>query len=301
MSMSVPTTMPAGPAPSATPGEPYPPRDNPTVPPERTLTEPPFTDAPPGGYRPPFAPHGPYASSGSPYAQSLGYSAPSGPYPGLAPAPPPRPPKPPRVRSPLGRITLSVICLALGALVVIDVSGASIPATAYLASTLGVVGLGLLVGAWLGRARWLILPGVVLMLALAGGTAAENVNFGDGLAGRTGEVTWVPTTVAELENNNYRVDVGNATLDLSKVDFADHTESVTISVDVGNLLVILPPNVDVDVSASLDGGSADVLGQHWDGMGNDSRRVHDNGADGVGGGTLQLDTSVALGKLEVRR
>jgi predicted membrane protein len=107
--------------------------------------------------------------------------------------------------------------------------------------------------------------------------------------------------VTEVESDDYRVDVGNATLDLSKVDFTDHTESVAISVDVGNLLVILPPNVDVDVTASLDGGSADVLGQHWDGMGNSAREIHDNGADGVGGGTLQLDTSISLGKLEVRR
>jgi hypothetical protein len=56
-----------------------------------------------------------------------------------------------------------VICLTLGLLAVIDVSGASIPGTAYVASTLGVLGLGLVVGAWLGRARWLILPGLALV------------------------------------------------------------------------------------------------------------------------------------------
>lgn len=284
--------------PASNPGEPYPGRPNPAVPMERTLVEPPVAEAPPGGYRPPFAPHGPYASSSSsPYAQSLGYPGPSVTYPGLGSAQ--RPPKPPRVRSRLGRITMSVICLTLGVLAVIDVSGTSVSGTAYVAAALGIVGLGLVVGAWLGRARWLIVPGLLLVVALAAGSAAEN--FGDGVAGRTGDVTWTPTTVTELASNDYRVDVGNATLDLSKVDFTDHTESVAISVDVGNLLVILPPKVDVDVTASLDGGSADVLGQHWDGMGHDGRRIHDNGPDGAGGGTLRLDTSVALGKLEVRR
>ena len=86
-----------------------------------------------------------------------------------------------------------------------------------------------------------------------------------------------------------------------RIPFTDHTVPVDAHVNVGNLVVILPPNVDVDVSAKVDGGSADVLGQHWDGLGNDERQLHDNGADGVGGGTLQLTASVDLGKLEVRR
>jgi hypothetical protein len=66
-------------------------------------------------------------------------------------------------------------------------------------------------------------------------------------------------------------------------------------------VVILPPGVDVDVTAKVDGGSADVLGQHWDGLGNDPRTIRDSGADGPGGGQLSLTATVDLGKLEVHR
>jgi phage shock protein PspC (stress-responsive transcriptional regulator) len=253
----------------------------------------------PGGYRPPFAPHGPYAST-SPYAQSLGYATPPPPqYPGLAPTAPP-PPKPPRERSRLGRVTLSLICLALGVLAVIDVSGASsLPASAYVAAPLGVVGVGLLIGTWLGRARWLIIPGLVLSLALLIVGSAERWNF-ERPSGSTGDVTWAPASATDLQSS-YRVNAGNGTLDLSKVDFRGAPATVNVQVDLGNLVVILPPDVDVDVTAKVQGGDANVLGQQWGGFGNDSRQVRDNGTDGPGGGQLQLTANVDLGKLEVHR
>jgi hypothetical protein len=271
---------------------PYPPGQNPVPPAEPGTTE------PPSGYRPPFAPHGPYASS-SPYAQSRGYVP--YPYPGLVQTAPPPVPKAPKERSRLGRVVLSMACLAIGILVIADVAGASVPGAAYVASVLAVVGLGLVIGAWLGRARWLIFPGIVLLIALAATSTAGNINFDRNFdGGPKGNVTWAPLTVADV-TGDYGIDVGNGTLDLSKVDFTDHTVPVNVHVNVGNLVVILPPNVDADISAKVDGGSADVLGQHWDGLGNDERQVHDNGADGQGGGKLQLTASVDLGKLEVRR
>jgi phage shock protein PspC (stress-responsive transcriptional regulator) len=297
----------------AQPGSPVPPTS--PTPASPTLVSPVPPPAPTGSPLPPqapmgapFAPHGPYASS-SPYAQSLGYAAPPPPqypgYPGLVRTPPP--PKPPRERSRLGRVVMSLVCLALGALAAVDLADRSIPGTAYLAVALGVIGLGLVVGAWLGRARWLIFPGLVLtfVLAIAStvGTLRAPWDGGPwtvGAAGTRGNVTWTPASVAALDDR-YVVDVGNGTLDLSKVDFRDHSVSLDVHVDLGNLVVILPPEVDVDVSAAVDGGSADVLGQHWDGLGNDRRSVRDNGADGPGGGNLRLNATVDLGKLEVHR
>jgi hypothetical protein len=76
---------------------------------------------------------------------------------------------------------------------------------------------------------------------------------------------------------------------------------VDVSVDVGNLTVILPPDVDTDVTARVDAGNATVLGHQVNGFGNDAQRVHDDGTDGPGGGKLHLNASVDLGKLEVHR
>jgi hypothetical protein len=196
-------------------------------------------------------------------------------------------------------VVLSLTCLALGVLAVTDVAGASYPVAAYLAVPLGVIGLGLLVGAWLGRARWLIFPGLALTVALVIVSSAESWNARH-FARQQDNVTWQPASVAEL-NGNYRLDVGTGTLDLSKIDFRDQSVPVDIRANLGDVIVILPAGVDVDVSARVGGGSADVLGQHWDGVGNDSRQIHDNGADGPGGGQLRLTATVDFGQLEVHR
>jgi hypothetical protein len=195
---------------------------------------------------------------------------------------------------------MSLSCLALGVLAVLDVTQGEVPVAAYLAVPLGVVGLGLVVGAWLGRARWLIFPGAALTVALVIVTSAESWNMSHADIAR-GSRMWTPTSVESLDSS-YSVDVGSGTLDLSQISFpANSPVSVDVHVDLGNLVVILPPNVDVDVSAMVDGGSADVLGQRWDGLDNDPREVHDNGTDGPGGGTLRLTATVDLGKLEVHR
>ena len=44
--------------------------------------------------------------------------------------------------------------LGLGVLGVVDLAGATFAGSAYLALPLAVVGLGLVAGAWYGRARW---------------------------------------------------------------------------------------------------------------------------------------------------
>src|SRR5205823_4532332 len=137
-------------------------------------------------------------ASSSPYAQSRGYVP--YPYPGLSQTPPPPAPKPPKLpkeRSRLGRVVLSMACLAIGILVIADAAGASVPGAAYVAAALGVVGFGLLIGAWLGRARWLIFPGIVLLLALGATSTAGNIDFDRHFdSGRKGNVTWAPLTVA---------------------------------------------------------------------------------------------------------
>jgi phage shock protein PspC (stress-responsive transcriptional regulator) len=298
---------PPGPAGAA----PYPPPGTPAyggyAPFAGTTTDPTMPAPPQASYGAPLAPHGPYATS-SPYAASLGYpAAAQTAYPGLGTPPPPsappsaakppRPPKPPRQKSALTRLTLSAMCLSLGTLAILHLGGAvRVVPSAYVAVALGTVGLGLLVGAWLGRGRWLILLGVLLTIALPITTAAEHVR-----PHRVNNVTWAPVTVQEMHQLEYISDYANATLDLSGIDFTDHTETVETRVDVGNLTVILPPNVDVKLRARVSVGDATALGQHWGGVNSSTHTLNDNGADGPGGGTLELDARVDVGNLEVHR
>jgi len=151
----------------------------------------------------------------------------------------------------------------------------------------------------LGPGLRVLLPGLLLTAILIFGSSVETWNNSHPGAHN---ITWTPTTVSEIEQTGtYSADVGNATLDLSKIDFTDHDVALSTSLDAGNMTVILPPNVDVEVDANVEAGSASVLGQRWDGLNHDARHIADQGADGVGGGKLRLNSSVDLGQLEVHR
>jgi phage shock protein PspC (stress-responsive transcriptional regulator) len=272
-----------------------------------TVTPPPppptWAAAPPGaapvpptqpvGYRPPFAPHGPYAAA-SRY-----------PYPGLAhtlpPVPPPPPPPvtpvpaPPRSR--LGRFTLSLAVLALGLLAIVDIAGAHVPFAVYAGALLAVVGLGLVIGAWVGRARWLIPIGLLLALVtFASGT--------HGPVGRAqgGDLTLTPAALEGI-GSEYHQNFGDFTLDLRNVDFSKQTEpkEIRITMNAGDLTILVPPKVDTTVHAKVNLGDARVFDNRWGGIGSPARDVVDNDADGTGGGTLVLDIQLNAGDLGVRR
>lgn len=214
------------------------------------------------------------------------------PPPAVTPVPPTPPSREPHSR--LGGIVVSVAVLATGVLGVIDLAGAAIAGSAYLALPLAIVGIGLVVGAWYGRARWLIAIGVVLSVILGIVTLVERLDAG------SSSVNWRPAGIDQLDHR-YKIDLGNAVLDLSAVDFTGRTESVDVSVSIGDLTVIVPENVDVSAEATVDVGNANVFGNQWSGIGQPTHSVTDNGADGVGGGALTIRASVDVGDLEVRR
>ncbi|WP_025616671.1 PspC domain-containing protein [Salinispora cortesiana] len=267
---------PGRPGPPVTPPPPWPT----WAPPPHAPTAP---EAPPGGIRPPFAPHGPYAPPTAP----------------LPPAPRPERRRP-RERSALGGVTFSLVFLILGLLTVLDLTG--VPAlgpSAYFAAVLAIIGLGLLAGAWFGRARWLIALGLITAAALGVATVAESDRF---RAVNTA-VNWAPANHAELASR-YENIVGNSLLDLRSVDFTGKHSEITVEVIAGEAVVILPPNVDTTVTATVSVGDAVVFDQpvnKRDGSTGSLHESSDLGADGPGGGTLRLFVHVDFGQLEVTR
>jgi hypothetical protein len=218
------------------------------------------------------------------------------PYPGLQPVPR-RQPKPPRQRSKLGRLTLSALCLALGVLVAIDLGAqVRVDPQVYIATALGILALGLVVGAWFGRARWLIPFGVILTIALAGSATADRV-----VSGRSVEnVNVAPASASDILSA-YHTDFGDIRLDLSGVDFAGEDVSFTVDVGVGgNIDILLPPNVDADVEADLEGGDMQLFDRHFSGL-NQHQERQDLGADGAGGGHVRIVANVNWGNVEVHR
>lgn len=204
---------------------------------------------------------------------------------------PPRPPRPPRERSKLTGLTVSAVLLAAGVMATLDVADVvEVDAGAAFAICLLVVGAGLLVGAFYGRGPGLIPLGIVLTALTAVANVAD-VPF----RGGTGERDWAPAAVATLERT-YRLGAGDARLDLSDLDLTGTSRSVTATVGMGQLRVILPPDVEVDIDAHVGFGRLTVLGDEDHGI-DVSRRAGVSGD----GGQLELDLRVGMGELEVTR
>jgi len=243
-----------------------------------------------------YAPYGPYGGG-------VGGAAPPAPPPPYQPTFPismqkaPKPPKPPKERSALGRIVVSAILIVLGLMVAADrVFDVSIPGPVYTAVALGMVGAGLVVGAWFGRARGLIALGIVLCVVLPVSAAASGW---DGPGNSIGERRWAPTSAAAIQPR-YEFGIGEGTLDLTNVDFSDASAETRVEMGFGHLLVRVPSNVDVTVRGSAGAGDLMLLGEESNGT-DVKRTVTDLGADGAGGGTLKLNVEVGFGAVEVIR
>lgn len=204
-------------------------------------------------------------------------------------------PEPRRARSALGLITVSAAAVAVGALAVSDATWADVPPATYVATALAVVGLGLLLGTWWGRSRGLIALGIALSVALVPAVAVDRLGF-EGT-----DATFRPTTLAELPTGTQDHGAGSVRYDLSGLDFASaDAESLSVDMGVGELLVIVPPNVDVEVNGDVGVGELRAFGQMSGGFGQETR-VIDVGGDGKGGGSLALNLDLGVGSLEVRR
>jgi len=256
--------------------------------PANAVTEPipavPSSAPMPPGYQPAFAPHGPYASAPAP-----------------APAKPPKPPKPPKEQSRLGSLIFSIGLVVLGVMGLLDVANVvEISTAAYVAAALAAVGLGLVIGAWLGRARGWIFIGLGLVLALSITSVGKNVDWDEAGRNGGGDITWAPTTLAALKGD-YEHQAGSATLDLRDLDFTGQERTVRVKIQAGNLEVRLPDNVDVTAVASVRLGSATLFDRNSNGVRVNDFTVTNLGDDGEGGGKLHLELDVSLGDAEVYR
>jgi hypothetical protein len=189
---------------------------------------------------------------------------------------------------------LAVALLAIGVLGIVDLAGPHVAASAYVAVPLTVVGLGLIARAWYVHGWSLAVIGGLLVLALIMVTAAEGVDVS------RKSTTWRPASIAQL-SGSYSINVGDAYLDLSAVDFTGQSKTVQVNLDAGNLTIIVPPKVDVQADVQVNVGNATVFGQQWSGIGQGRHSVTDQGSDGPGGGGLTIQATVNVGNAEVRR
>lgn len=182
---------------------------------------------------------------------------------------PPKAPRAPRPKSNLGAYTFALMLIVLGLLGSADIAGILHPrAFHYVAVALSVIGLGLVVGAWRGRSRGLILLGLavlpVLSVTWVTGNVDKIVDEWERLAD-SGSIHQDEYLRVEGVTGTEHLDfgVGEVTVDLTEAEFAEHS-ALAISMDVGKITVIVPP--DVRVRASVDLGDIDRPGRDLDGI-----------------------------------
>ena len=227
------------------------------------------------------------AAASSPAVPGGGEREPPAGDPPAAPTPPP-----PREVSFLGRAAVGLAVLAVGVLGLLDTAIADFRPDFhhYVALVVGVVALGLVIGAWFGRPGGLVVLGSVLLPILL-------ISRFAGLADFT-----FTTSVSELHRpgsveavrGSYRLDVGELTIDLRRVEFAGRTVELDTEVEIGEIVVRLPADVAAEVRGAVGMGVLRVGDQEHGGI-EIERHLTLEGSEGA----LVLDADIGVGRIAV--
>jgi phage shock protein PspC (stress-responsive transcriptional regulator) len=155
-----------------------------------------------------------------------------------------------------------------------------------------VAGMALVVAAFAGGARWLIVPALVLVLPLAIVVAADI-----DIEGGAGDRIYRPTSASELRPD-YRLGMGELEVDLRDVALPAGRTDMHVKVGVGHALVRVPDNACVVSDVSVGAGQVSVLDRGSGGV--DVAFAEAPAPDSIAP-QLHLDGDVGLGYFEVVR
>lgn len=159
------------------------------------------------------------------------------------------------------------------------------------ASIVIAAGAGLVAAAFVGGARWLVLPALAIALPLAFVSAA-----GIDLDGGFGERQERPGSLAEVEDG-YRLGAGQLVVDLRDVDLPAGDHPLSVRIGTGHALVLVDQDVCVASRARVGIGAVAIFDRDGGGIDVDWRDSRRAPADTA---RLVLDGEVGLGLIEVR-
>jgi phage shock protein PspC (stress-responsive transcriptional regulator) len=183
------------------------------------------------------------------------------------------------------------LLIACGALAVASFLASGLGGGVVVAGLVIAAGAALVVAAFVGGARWLVLPALAVALPLAFVSAA-NIDLDGGF----GERHEHPATVAELAKT-YRLGAGELVIDLRDLHLASGDHPLKVRIGTGHALVLVPKDVCVASSADVGAGGISVFDRSSGGLDvdwNDARRAR------RGMARIVLEGDVGLGLLEVR-
>ena len=191
--------------------------------------------------------------------------------------------------------------IALAALIGVAVIGAAVGVG--LAAALGggvviailavVAGFALIGTAFVGGARWLIVPALALVLPLGIVSAA-----GIDLNGGVGDRNYRPSTTAQLQDR-YELGIGSLIVDLRDVDLPkDQTTNLAVDVGLGEAVLYVPSDTCVSSNVQIGVGGSDVLDRGADGV---DVTYADDAPAPAGRPKLHVDADIGMGVVEVVR
>jgi phage shock protein PspC (stress-responsive transcriptional regulator) len=187
---------------------------------------------------------------------------------------------------------IGLLLAAAGVLALLSASGVDVRWD--LALGVGAVLTGLLVvaGAVLERRTGgLVVVGVTLA-ALAVAVSAIDVR----LEGPIGERTYRPAETEDVRSS-YEMAIGDFELDLSDTALPSGEIEIEANLGMGELLIVVPRDIAVDIDASASAGNVSLFGEESDGF-DVERSVTE---DGDGDTLLRIDAHVGLGDVRVVR
>lgn len=175
------------------------------------------------------------------------------------------PPRPPRERSPLGWLVLGIALLVVGGAAILqNLGGLHLRLVRFPALALVVLGAGMLIGTVAGRARWLILPALMLALLVLA-FSVIHVPLEGGVWGGLYEYPRSPADVKSA----YRAIQGDVTVDLSGLKCLQTEVTLSESSAFGGVTLVVPFDAHVIATGSVGFGrigfetfGADGLEQH---------------------------------------
>jgi predicted membrane protein len=130
----------------------------------------------------------------------------------------------------------------------------------------------------------------LLIVAVAVLAAVFHVHVGRGI----GERTYAPTSVEELRSR-YELGIGDLTLDLTAIRLPVGETALDVRVDVGEIEVLVPPDVAIQAHGRAKAGRVELLGAATEGYKADYE-THETGQR-----VLVLDASTGAGSVRVER
>jgi phage shock protein PspC (stress-responsive transcriptional regulator) len=171
-----------------------------------------------------------------------------------------------------------------------------------------VLAIGLIVAGMRGHRSpvlWILVTALLSLVAIA--TVATATVFsiaavsGVPLRGGIGEVQWRPTAASQVPAN-YRLAIGNMTVDLRQVAFRPGTTHLTATVGIGHLVVDVPPGTPVSVSAHSGLGDVQVFGVNTGGYATrQTAQLPGAQLDPATAAHLVLDAETGVGQVQVLR